>query len=93
MCEAVALRQHLGHDDGVQIPWTSLKPETLRAIVEEFITREGTDYGDVEVSLQHKVDAVVVQLKNGHAAVFWDEDTETCTLQAVEPGRRRRDAP
>lgn len=86
---AVAVCICVGHDDVVQIPWTSLKPETLRAIVEEFITREGTDYGDVEVPLQHKVDAVLVQLKNGHAAVFWDEDTETCTLQAVEPGRRR----
>ena len=79
------------HDDDVHIPWNSLKPETLRAIVEEFITREGTDYGDVEVPLQHKVDAVLVQLKNGHAAVLWDEESETCTLQAVDPARRRHE--
>ena len=75
----------------VQIPWTSLSPATLRAVVEEFITREGTDYGEHETPLSHKVDTVMEQLKHGSVAIFFDEETETVTLQPVDRrGRPRR---
>jgi uncharacterized protein len=39
----------------MDIPADQLKPELLRSIAEEFVTREGTDYGDMEVSLDEKV--------------------------------------
>jgi uncharacterized zinc-type alcohol dehydrogenase-like protein len=55
----------VGDDDGVHIPHTSLKPEVLRAVIEEFVTREGTDYGDGDVTLDDKVKAVIAQLKAG----------------------------
>ena len=75
----------------MQIPWTSLSPATLRAVVEEFITREGTDYGEQATPLDHKVDAVMAQLKQGSVAIFYDGETETVTLQAVDRhGRPRR---
>lgn len=75
----------------MQIPWTSLSPQTLRAVIEEFITREGTDYGEHEVALSHKVDAVMGQLKQGSVAIFFDDETETVTLQAVDRrGQPRR---
>jgi uncharacterized protein YheU (UPF0270 family) len=75
----------------VHIPWTSLSPSTLRAVIEEFITREGTDYGEHEVPLAHKVDAVMAQLKQGSVAIFFDDETETVTLQAVDRrGQPRR---
>ena len=32
-----------------------LNPEALRGIIEEFITRDGTDYGDLEVTLATKM--------------------------------------
>lgn len=73
-----------GPDNPVQIPWTSLSPQTLRAVIEEFITREGTDYGEHETPLGHKVDAVMVQLKQGSVAIFFDDETETVTLQSVD---------
>lgn len=75
----------------MQIPWTSLSPQTLRAVVEEFITREGTDYGEHETPLSHKVDAVMDQLKQGTVAIFFDAETETVTLQPVDRrGQPRR---
>lgn len=74
---------------GVQVPWRSLSPTTLRAVIEEFITREGTEYGEHDMPLDHKVDAVMAQLKHGSVAIFFDNETETVTLQA---GRHPRAA-
>jgi hypothetical protein len=48
--------------------------------VEEFITREGTDYGQVEVDLETKVMQVLRQLKKGEAAIVFDEKSETCNI-------------
>ncbi len=71
----------------VQIPHQSLNPTTLRAIIEEFVTREGTEYGEHEVSLEAKVDAVMAQLKRGDVGVFYDADSESVTLSPID--RRR----
>jgi uncharacterized protein YheU (UPF0270 family) len=84
----VAARRLVGDDDGVHIPHTSLKPEVLRAVIEEFVTREGTDYGDGDVTLDDKVKAVIAQLKAGAAQIVYDDDSQTCTL-TTDVGRRR----
>ncbi len=64
----------------VRIPHTSLSPSTLRSLIEEFVTREGTDYGDGDVSLDDKVDAVTAQLIAATAVIVYDEDSESCTI-------------
>ena len=71
----------------------ALQPATLRALVEEFITREGTDYGEVERSLEDNVKDVMTQLERGTAAIEYDEESSSCTLVVVDPRevRRRRD--
>ena len=48
----------------VVVPYTELSAELLHAVIESFVLREGTDYGEKEVSLQDKVARVVGQLKN-----------------------------
>ncbi len=65
---------------GIEVPYNQLKPDTLRALVEEFITREGTDYGGVEVDLETKVMQVMGKLKKGEAAIVYDEKSETCNV-------------
>ena len=67
----------------MRIPMSALQPSTLRALVEEFITREGTDYGDEVFSLEQKVEAVMGQLRRGTAAIEYDDENESCTLIAV----------
>ncbi len=67
----------------MRIPMSALQPSTLRALVEEFITREGTDYGDEVFSLEQKVEAVMNQLRRGTAAIEYDDESESCTLIAV----------
>ncbi|MBD3668869.1 MAG: YheU family protein [Kangiella sp.] len=54
--------------------------ETLTAVIEEYITREGTDYGEQEYSLQDKIDQVRSQLERGVIKITFDPESETCTL-------------
>jgi uncharacterized protein len=64
----------------MRIPHTSLSATTLRAVIEEFITREGTDYGERELTLDEKVDGVMQQLRQKQAFIVYDEETQSCTL-------------
>ena len=53
------------------IPWQDISPETLENLIREFVLREGTDYGSVEVSLQSKIDQVKTQLEKGEAVIVF----------------------
>lgn len=65
----------------MRIPHTTLAPETLRNLVEEFVTREGTDYGDTIYTLDDKVKQVLRQLHDGRAVILYDDKTETCHIE------------
>jgi uncharacterized protein YheU (UPF0270 family) len=73
------------------IPHTSLSSDTLDAIIQEFVTREGTDYGMVSYSLESKVRSVRTQLDAGKAVVVFDPQSETCDI-IVKGTARYRDA-
>ncbi len=62
------------------VPYEQLEPETLNNVIEEFVTRDGTDYGAVEVSLESKISQVLNQLKSKKAVLVFDNQTETCTI-------------
>lgn len=62
------------------IPWHTLAPETLDNLIESFVLREGTDYGEYERSLADKVTDVKQQLKNGEAVLVWSELHETVNI-------------
>lgn len=68
----------------MHIPYQSLSAQALRAVIEEFVTREGTDYGHTEYSLEAKCAAVERQLETGRAVIDWDPRTQTCHI-AVQP--------
>jgi uncharacterized protein len=67
-------------EEGVDVPYQSLKPETLRAVIEAFILRNGTDYGAEEAKLETKVEQVKRQLEKGEIGIVFDLSTETCSL-------------
>ena len=48
-----------------RVPHTALEPATLRALIEEFVTRDTTDYGERERTLEDKVEDVMRQLRRG----------------------------
>lgn len=62
------------------IPWQDLAPETLDNLIESFVLREGTDYGEQERSLEQKVNDVKRQLKSGDAVLVWSELHETVNI-------------
>jgi hypothetical protein len=64
------------------IPLDSLEPATLRAVVAEFVTRDGTDTGEAEAHTEQ----VLRQLRAGLAELHYDEETGTTTVMRV-PGR------
>jgi len=67
----------------VAIPHTELAADLLRAVVESFVLREGTDYGEQEFSLAQKVAKVVRQLERGEAQILFDPDTESVAIVLV----------
>ena len=67
----------------MNIPFNELATETLTAIIEEFISREGTDYGVYETSLEKKVQQVMNQLQRGEIVVTFDPESQSCDLQVV----------
>jgi uncharacterized protein YheU (UPF0270 family) len=62
------------------IPWQQLNTETLRNIIESFVLREGTDYGDREKTLEEKVTDVERQLNSGELVLVWSELHETLNI-------------
>ena len=62
------------------IPWQDLAPETLENLIESFVLREGTDYGEHERTLEDKVADVKQQLKSGEVVLVWSELHETVNL-------------
>jgi uncharacterized protein YheU (UPF0270 family) len=68
----------------VPIPHRELSPAALRGVIESFVLREGTDYGEREVSLEQKVAHVLGQLERGDAQVLFDPDTESVQIRAAK---------
>ena len=62
------------------IPHEQLDKDTLYNLIESYVLREGTDYGDVEYSIEAKVSQVKKQLHNGEAMVFFSELHESVTI-------------
>ena len=60
-----------------------LEPDTLRALIEHFIAREGTEHGQVEYSMETKIAQVMRQLQRNEATVVFDPETETCDIRAL----------
>ncbi|MEY2680747.1 MAG: hypothetical protein RL661_978 [Pseudomonadota bacterium] len=64
----------------VIIPHHSLDPDTLSAMLEEFVTRDGTDYGEYDANLPLRVIKVRSQLESGKAVIVFDTDEETFSI-------------
>ncbi len=61
----------------VEIPHEQLSPEALRAVIESYVLREGTEYGERDVSLDTKVAQVLRQIERGEAQIVFDPSSET----------------
>ncbi|PKN53292.1 MAG: cytoplasmic protein [Deltaproteobacteria bacterium HGW-Deltaproteobacteria-13] len=62
------------------IPINKLSSKALKGVIEEFISRGGTDYGSIEASLETKFKQVKYKLENGSAVLVFDDETETTNI-------------
>ena len=67
-------------EEGVEIPYERINPDTLRNMVEEFVTRDGADWGESGCTLEDKVEQVLRQLKNKKAKIVLDLKSQTANI-------------
>jgi len=72
----------------VEVPVEALAPEVLTALLEEFVTRDGTDYGDQERTLEEKVARLREALTRGEARIVYEALSESVNIVVpeTEPG-------
>jgi len=71
---------------GVVLAADQLSPEAIRGLVEEFVTRDGTDYGAIEAGVEAKIAQVTAQLASGEAHIVFDPETETTNIVLTRGG-------
>ena len=83
----IRARPGIGYDalmeepaEPVTVPYDALPPDLLHAVVESFVLREGTDYGEHEIPLADKVTRVLAQLRRGEAEIVFDPSTDSVTI-------------
>ena len=67
-------------EEGVDVPYEQITPATLRALIEEFVTREWSELSDSNFSLDDKVEQVMRQLHDKKAKIVYDLTSQTCNI-------------
>lgn len=62
------------------IPHDQLARDTLLNLIEEFVTRDGTDYGETEVGLSDRVAQVEARLNSGEVVILFSQNTGLCNI-------------
>lgn len=71
---------HTNDEDGIEVPYDQINPDTLKNMIEEFVTREWSSLTDEGYSLEDKVEQVLGQLKDGKVRVVFDFESGTTNL-------------
>ena len=77
----------LAGEEALLIPWQSLSEEALCGVLEEYITRDGTDYGASELSLETRLQRARQQLKNGDVQLVFNSIEQSCQVITREQAR------
>ncbi len=70
------MEPELTPESGIRIPYEQLPSATLRSIIEEYVTRDGTEMTDSAV----KIESVLRLLGEGEVEVWFDPVTQTCNI-------------
>ena len=76
-----------GSESGVDLLPDQLSSEALRGLIEEYVSREGTDYGPGEWSLEDKVEQVRAQIDRGEARIVFDLQQQSASIVPSERGK------
>lgn len=69
------------------IPYEMIEPETLKSLIEEFVSREGTDNG-YDDALAKRVAQVLSRLKSGDMVIVFDQESQTPNIMHKDVARR-----
>ncbi|CUB03051.1 YheU family protein [Marinomonas fungiae] len=73
------------------IPFESLERETLENVLNDIVSRDGTDYGEYDLSLEQKREQALRALKSGDAVLLFDTESETIQLVGKRALQQRYD--
>lgn len=62
------------------IPYDSIAEDTLTNILDDIVSRDGTDYGDYDLSLDQKRQQAMAMLKQKQAFLVFDTESETIKM-------------
>ncbi len=71
------------------IPYEEIQPETLSSLIESFVLREGTDYGNDEVSFKVKTEQIMNQICTGKIVIVYSELHQTCDLVVANQFKKK----
>ena len=64
----------------IEVPYQQLSEDALIGIIEAYVLRDGTDYGEREISHEEKLLQVRRLIVDGEVLIVYDEQSESCTL-------------
>ena len=67
-------------EEGIEVPYQQIAPETLRRMIQEFVTRDGADWAEAGCTLEDKVEQVLQQLRVKQVKVVFDLKSQTANI-------------
>ena len=67
-------------EEGIEVPYKDINPETLRNMIEEFVSRDGSDWGDTGGSMEDKIKQVLRQFESGKIKVVFDLTSQSANI-------------
>ena len=67
-------------EEGVEVPYLDINPETLRNMIEEFVSRDGADWGEASGSMEAKIKQVLRQFEAGKIKVVYDLTSQSANI-------------
>lgn len=71
----------------IEVPAIRLGPEILQGLLEEYASRDGTDYGEVELTLEQKTGNLRRQLQQGDLLILFETESEQWDLVNTDQAR------
>ena len=72
------------------IPLANFASDTLHALLADIVTRDGTDYGDTELSQDEKIGQLLLNLEQKLAYIAFDAISESCVIISPEEAQAAR---
>lgn len=70
------------------MPLGRVDPEQLQALLEEYVSRDGTDYGARETSLARRVEQLGSQMRDGSLQLLFETESQQWDIVQVDEAQR-----